>query len=81
VERSRFLDSACEPDSAIFRQVDEMLRNEEQDQSFLVEPAIDVASPSVVSQLDFVLSEGTQLGPYQVLGSIGSGGMLPALNQ
>src|SRR5215471_516187 len=75
VERSRFLASACEPDSPISRKVAEMLRNEEADQSFLVKPAIDVASASSVSQHDFVLCEGMQLGPYFVLGSIGSGGM------
>src|SRR5262245_39627184 len=74
-ERSRFLASACERNSEISRRVDEMLRNEEEQQSFLAQPAIAIASPSLISEREPALAEGTQLGPYQVLGSIGSGGM------
>jgi len=64
-ERSAYLDQAC-PEPSLRREVESLLAAHEQgSSSFLESPALE----------DTGLKTGTKLGPYQIVGAIGAGGM------
>jgi len=64
-ERSTYLDQAC-PEPSLRREVESLLAAHEQGgSSFLESPALE----------DTGLKAGTKLGPYQIVGAIGAGGM------
>ena len=64
-ERSTYLDQAC-PEPSLRREVESLLAAHEQGgSSFLESPALE----------DTGLKTGTKLGPYQIVGAIGAGGM------
>jgi tRNA A-37 threonylcarbamoyl transferase component Bud32 len=75
-QRSAFLSDACRGDEELQREVESLLA---QDASDSVGPLGDLALGLPASLADdstmTVLSRGTQLGPYQILGSLGVGGM------
>ncbi len=64
-ERSAYLDAAC-ADAEMRREVESLLASHDRAGDFLETPAR--AAP-------LVLAPGTRLGPYEILGIIGSGGM------
>src|SRR5947207_7300789 len=70
--RSRFLDAACMEDAAMRRQIDVLLQQDENPDSFL-------NTPAVRSKLDDAtvkpLSSGVQVGSYRIDELIGEGGM------
>src|ERR1017187_5324528 len=66
-QRDAFLTEACAGDDALRREVERMLRHDTGDGP-LDRPAWDGSPLSG-------LSEGAQLGPYQILEAIGAGGM------
>jgi len=80
--RRAFLEQACEGDEALRQRVESLLDSYQQDESFMetarVAEAADALvetpeSASLPSQLSS--SPGTRMGPYEILGLIGAGGM------
>src|SRR5262245_33134344 len=73
-DRSRFLDEVCGADISMRRQIDALLRQASTANSLLDRPAIEAIreSPSGDIEPDF---SGTQIGVYELLEPIGSGGM------
>src|SRR5438094_542546 len=71
-QRSGFLDEACEEDVELRREVESLLKFNEDGDQFLEEPAIDIV---VESLLQTSLKPGHHIGNYKVVSHIGSGGM------
>lgn len=67
-EREAFLAQACNGDSALRREVEELLEQSESPAGIL-----DGTAKELLEQAD--LEPGQTLGPYRILGLIGSGGM------
>ena len=65
-ERSRLLDAACSSDAAMRRQVDMLLQQDENPDSFLNTRSVRSATP---------LAAGIQLGSYCIEAPVGEGGM------
>src|SRR4030095_8525457 len=70
-ERGRFLAEACSGDESLRQEVEALVMAHEQAGSFLDVPAI--ASASAATQT--ILNSGETLGPYRILGLLGTGGM------
>jgi Tol biopolymer transport system component len=73
-ERDRFLESACGGDEALRREVENLLAYQKKAGQFLDAPAMDVAARMLARTVDRKLV-GSRLGPYEVLSSLGEGGM------
>src|SRR5262245_23275980 len=67
--RAAFLDQACGGDKEVRREVDQLLRSEQEMGDFLAAPAAGITAASA----DF--EEGRRIGPYQLMREIGHGGM------
>ncbi|HEU4365292.1 MAG TPA: serine/threonine-protein kinase [Candidatus Krumholzibacteria bacterium] len=70
-ERDAFLRAACAGDEALYNEVRALLDADDAPHSLLDGRAIDVIEPGPGA----ALPEGTRVGPYRVLRSIGTGGM------
>jgi Tol biopolymer transport system component/tRNA A-37 threonylcarbamoyl transferase component Bud32 len=66
-ERSAFVESACHDDHDLQREVQSLLDRSDRAESFLETSALAVTAAN--------LSPGASLGPYQILGLLGVGGM------
>jgi serine/threonine protein kinase/Tol biopolymer transport system component len=73
-EREAFLDRACTGDVALRQEVDSLLRSYGQAGSFMEAPAVALAAESLMGEQK-KLAVGQVVKHYQVLGSIGEGGM------
>src|SRR5437868_14699378 len=73
-ERQTFLDNACADDRAMRREVESLLAAEDGAGSFLEAGAMKDAAKMLVDD-ESLLLVGKQLGHYQVLSMLGSGGM------
>jgi len=76
-DRARFLAHACAGDEVLERELGELLASHEQAGSLLERPALDVAARALANARgtrDFI-AVGTRVGPYEVVESIGVGGM------
>jgi hypothetical protein len=75
-ERRRFLDEACSGDSELRREVDTLLLHDGRDEAIrgAVDAVADLVSKDTEASDDTAL-EGARIGPYQVTGLIGHGGM------
>jgi Tol biopolymer transport system component/tRNA A-37 threonylcarbamoyl transferase component Bud32 len=71
-ERRSFVARACKDDSTVRREVETLLATEGK-AAVVDQPAIEFAPELLVE--DRVLKRGTELGPYRIEASIGSGGM------
>jgi serine/threonine protein kinase len=78
-ERSRFLNDACAGDQVLRSQVELLLSHQEEAQTFIESPALEVAGAALARHaresgeaLDLV---GTTVAHYQVLEKLGAGGM------
>src|SRR5215469_1089269 len=61
-ERSAYLDRAC-PEASVRREVESLIAAHDQgDSRFLVQPSVE-------------LTQGTKLGPYEIVALVGAGGM------
>jgi WD40 repeat protein/serine/threonine protein kinase len=78
-EREAYLCQACGEDAELRRQVEALLRRNEQTGSFLERPALEVTVPLAPGRAgtnDFQSeTAGTRLGSYKLLQQIGEGGM------
>jgi serine/threonine protein kinase len=71
-QRSAFLNEACAHDVELRREVESLLKFNEDDDQFLEEPAIDVAIKSLFRA---ALKPEQHIGTYKIVSHIGSGGM------
>ena len=71
--RSAFLDEACGDDSALRRDVESLLAEEQPARTFLEEPAIQTAAKTLSSARRAWM--GKRIAHYEILGFIGAGGM------
>src|SRR5437016_13937974 len=69
-ERAQFLDTACKADTAMRRQIDVLLQQNENPDTFLNKPAM-----STLLGRRHELAAGIQLGSYRIEAPIGEGGM------
>jgi eukaryotic-like serine/threonine-protein kinase len=73
-QRAAFLEEACTEDEDLRRDVESLLAQEKEAESFLETPAIEVLAQAMArGGPGFLLTQ--KLGPYQILSLIGSGGM------
>ena len=72
-ERSAFLASACGEDEALHSEVESLLASHEKDGSFIDSPAYDAAAGMLAS--DPELTVGQKFGHYEILSTLGKGGM------
>src|SRR5262249_3841691 len=71
-QRSRFLDEACASDSAMRRQIEALLQQDESSNSLLNTARMEAEPEDATVQR---LQPGIQLGSYRIEGPIGEGGM------
>ena len=74
VQRDAFLDQACSNDVELRREVESLLRSYGQAGSFMEAPAVALAAESIVGEQKKLLV-GQRVKHYQVIDSIGEGGM------
>ncbi len=72
-ERARFVSEACGEDVALRREVESLIASHEKDGSFIDSPAYEAAAGLLAS--DPELTVGEKIGHYEVLSTLGSGGM------
>jgi len=72
-ERASFLQNACGEDVELRREVESLLAYDQQAQQFIDRPALQLAAEKLA--VDPPSLVGRQLGPYQILGVLGAGGM------
>jgi serine/threonine protein kinase len=73
-ERSAFLDQACASDQSLRKQVETLLAAHEEAGSFIERPAFEVEARSVADDQN-ELTAGQTIGHYQIISSLGVGGM------
>jgi eukaryotic-like serine/threonine-protein kinase len=73
-ERPAFLEKACAGDEALRQEVESLLRSEPSANRFIEEPALEVAAKMMAHEKPESLF-GQQLGSYQNLSLLGTGGM------
>jgi len=72
-EREALIVEACAGDEALRREVDSLLRQQSMADEFLQTSALEVAAAQALAP--HVLVIGQQVGPYQIQGRLGAGGM------
>jgi serine/threonine protein kinase len=72
--RVAFLEKACAGDKALRQEVESLLRSEPSGDRFIEEPALEVAAKMMAHEKPESLL-GQQLGSYQILSLLGTGGM------
>jgi serine/threonine-protein kinase len=73
VRRVEFLDQACGGDAELRREIDSLLAYDAETEQFLVQPAVSPLPPPQPASAGALV--GRQIGPYDVLSCLGSGGM------
>ena len=73
-ERVAYLNSACAQDPALRAEVESLLRSFEVAGSFMETPAVESAAESLVGE-EAHLKSGERVGHYEILSTIGEGGM------
>ena len=73
-QRAAFLEKACAGDEALRQEVESLLRSEPSGDRFIEEPALEVAAKMIAHEKPESLL-GQQLGSYQILSLLGTGGM------
>src|SRR6266850_3306389 len=75
-ERSRFLDAACKADAAMRRQIEVLLQQDENPDSFLNRPAVESLRVHRESEgARRVVDDNTTISHYRILSRLGAGGM------
>ena len=70
-ERGAFLDEACAGDARLRQEVESLLAQPVSADGFLERPALEAAPPT----RPMPFAAGTRLGPYEIAGLLGAGGM------
>lgn len=70
-ERERYLEEACQGRESLRDRVRQLLRNAEQDDSFMASPAIDLGETTTLESFEV----GRRVGRYRLMEQIGEGGM------
>jgi eukaryotic-like serine/threonine-protein kinase len=73
--RRAFLDGACYNDPELKHLVEEMLMEDDRAGSFLEKPPFDFSTKAGDHTQTTALTPGSRLGPYEIVGPIGAGGM------
>jgi eukaryotic-like serine/threonine-protein kinase len=73
-QRAGFLESACNGDEGLRREVESLLTADQQAENFLESPVLEVAAVEMATQGPPSLI-GRSLGAYQILSALGAGGM------
>src|SRR5688572_30342566 len=73
-QRAAFLESACDGNQDLHREVESLLIADQQAENFLESPVLEVAAEAMAMQ-DPPSLVGRVLGPYQLLSLLGAGGM------
>src|SRR5579862_357516 len=73
-QRSAFLREACAGDHDLRRELESLLAYEKKGEAFMETPALQAAARELAGEKT-ALAPGTHLGPYEILASIGAGGM------
>jgi eukaryotic-like serine/threonine-protein kinase len=74
-QRSSFLAQECRNDEDLRREVESLLKENSPAERLLDRPAVERAGSFLDETSDSGFAAGTQLGPYQLLGPLGMGGM------
>jgi TolB-like protein/Tfp pilus assembly protein PilF len=78
-QQAAFLDAACAGDEALRREVESLLAYQKQADQFIEAPAFDVVAKHLaggrMSSTGHDQLIGQRIGPYQIIGKIGAGGM------
>src|SRR5262245_41381994 len=74
-ERSRFLENACGSDVEILRQIQTLLQQDETKNSLFDQPVLRLFRELTAESKTATLPPGTEVGPYQLLSIVGTGGM------
>lgn len=72
-QRSSFLSSACSEDEALRQEVESLIAAHEKDGSFIDSPAYEAATEMLTD--DQEVKPGQTIGHYQILSTLGKGGM------
>ena len=72
-ERAAFLEKACGGDEALRREVESLLTHDADAARVLDRPALQMMAEKLAAEPRSIL--GKNLGPYQVVGMLGAGGM------
>ncbi len=73
-ERTEFLDRVCAGDADLRNEVELMIASDQQAESFLDRPAIEIAARQMAGENSFSFA-GRRIGRYQILSLLGVGGM------
>src|SRR5262245_57074923 len=73
-DRAVFLDQACAGDPRLKPEVGALLACDEEAESFIERPALDAAS-DLMAEHRAGSMVGQEIGPYKILGHLGTGGM------
>ncbi len=71
-QRAAFLDQACVGDDELRKEIESLLAYEEQAETFIEKPALDVLARELTKELPLT---GRQISHFQVLSLLGKGGM------
>ena len=74
-ERSAFLEKNCGTDTALRKELEELLDATEKPLEVLKKPVLEAAHSIVAEKRRETIAPGTQLGHYQVISMLGAGGM------
>ena len=72
-ERARFLDEACNDQVSLRKQVDSLIAAHEKEGSFMDSPAYEAATEMLIDDPEF--KSGQMIGHYEILSTLGRGGM------
>src|SRR5262245_7994685 len=73
-QRASFLKEACAGDEELRKEVESLLADQQRAASFMETPAVDMAAQAFAQEPPRSLA-GRQLGSYQIVSLIGTGGM------
>jgi serine/threonine protein kinase/tetratricopeptide (TPR) repeat protein len=74
-ERAAFLDEACAGDKRLRREVESLLAYEDQAESFIESPALEVAAKTMAEDQGETVAAGQSINQYKIISPLGSGGM------
>ncbi|MGB7924789.1 MAG: protein kinase, partial [Pyrinomonadaceae bacterium] len=73
-ERPVYLAAACSDDDSLRREVDALIASHEEAGDFIASPALEMAAPLFADEA-VELRTGQMIGPYEIVSTIGAGGM------